>query len=37
MAGPSECACIIDIEIERELYVDPEEEISVDGEYDNLR
>lgn len=36
MAGPSKCAYISDMAIERELHLDSEDEISIDYEYDNF-
>jgi hypothetical protein len=36
MAEPPKCACISDMETERELYIDSEQDISTDDEYDSL-
>jgi hypothetical protein len=36
MNGPSKCARTDDMTLERKLYTDSEEEISIDDEYDNF-
>lgn len=36
MTEPPKCACISDMEIKRELYIESEQEISTDDKYESL-